>query len=162
MIKRILVLRILTICLVMNIAAGAIAVVVIDDSQERQGVELMPWAPMRQDLKLFQQESNAANGKLAGARPKANLPQLTCGLLYENMKVLLESMRIKVKASKETRAQERAVLDYCNEMKPKLDNLGLLVKNFQVAIRQGDTPSAQGLLYDMEETAKELHELIVK
>jgi exoribonuclease R len=47
-------------------------------------------------------------------------------------------------------------------MKPKLDSLELFLKNFKIAIKQGDKPTAQGLLNRMGETVKGLEDLLAK
>jgi len=124
------------------------------------GVEPSPWVPIGQDLKLFQQELNPALTKLGDAKPGANLTKLGLLKSHENMMSLLQSLRTKVKGLEGTKGQEKGVLDICNKMKPKLDSLGLFLKNFNTAIKQGDKPTAQGLLNQMGETVKGLEGML--
>ncbi len=120
------------------------------------------WTPVQEDLRLFQQEIDPSKGRLAEAKPGADLAKLGLLKSQENMMALLQSLRTKVKGLEGTKGQEKGVLDICNKMKPQLDSLGLFLKNFQAAIKQGDKPTAQGLLNQMGETVKGLQALIAK
>ena len=153
--KRILVSGVLTICIVLGITTAVIGGVVIEDRPS-------PWTSIRQDLQLFQQEIDPSRGKLAEAQPGADLKKLSLLKSHEKMMGLLQSIRTKVKGLEGTRGQEKGVLDVCNKMRPKLDSLELLLKNFKAAIKQGDKPSAQGLLNEMGEAVKGLQSLIAK
>ncbi len=149
--KRALVLEIIAIFLLLGSAINAFA-----------GVEPTPWKLIREDLKLFQQEIDPSKGRLAEAKPGADLTKLGLLKSHENMMSLLQSLRTKVKGLEETKGQEKGVLDICNKMKPKLDSLELFLKNFKIAIKQGDKPTAQGLLNRMGETVKGLEDLLAK
>jgi hypothetical protein len=120
------------------------------------------WASIYEDLRSLNQELSPALAKLADAKPGANLTKLGLLKSHGNMMNLLQSLRTKVKGLEGTKGQEKGVLDICNKMKPKLDNLGLFLKNFKLAIQQGDKPTAQGLLNQMGETVKGLEALIAK
>jgi hypothetical protein len=139
------------ICLLLGIAINAFA-----------GIEPVPWAPISHDLQLFQQELTPAQAKLAEAKPGADLTKLGLLKSHEKMMSLLQSLRIKVKGLEGVKGQEQGVLDICNKMKPKLDSLGLLLKNFKLAIKQGDKPAARRLLNQMGETVKGLEALLAK
>ncbi|MCJ7663604.1 MAG: hypothetical protein MUO24_05125 [Desulfobacterales bacterium] len=149
--RTVLVSGIIAICLFLGIATGAFA-----------GIEPSPFSPIRHDLKLFQQEIVPSKGRLAEARPGADLTKLGLLKSRENMMGLLQSIRTKVKGLEAIRGQERGVLEICNKMKPKLDSLELFLKNFKTAIKQGDKPTAQGLLNQIGETVKALEALIAK
>ncbi len=149
--KTVLLLGVIAICLVLVAATGAFG-----------GIEPVPWAPIGQDLRLFHQELNPAKTKLAEAKPGVDLTKLGLLKSHENMMRLLQSLRTKVKGLEGTKGQEKGVLDICNKMKPRLDSLGLLLKNFKLAIKQGDKPTAQSLLNQIGETVKELEALISK
>jgi hypothetical protein len=151
MTKAVSVSGILAICFVIVAITGAFG-----------GVEPSPFTPIIQDLKLFQQEIDPSHGRLAEAKPGADLAKLGLLKSHENMMSLLQSLRTKVKGLEGARGQEKGVLDICNKMKPKLDSLELLLKNFKAAIRQGDKPAAQRLLNKMEETVKALEALIAQ
>jgi hypothetical protein len=140
---------ILAICFVLVAIAGAFG-----------GVEPSPFVPIGQDLRLFHQELNPALAKLGEAKPGADLTKLGLLKSHENMMSLLQSLRTKVKSLEGIKGQGKGVLDTCSKMKPKLDNLGLFLKNFKLAIQQGDKPTAQGLLNQMEETVKRLEGLL--
>ena len=126
------------------------------------GIEPSPWKPLRQDLRLFQQELTPAQAKLADAKPGADLTRLGLLKSHANMMGLLQALRTKIKGLEETKGQAKGVLDTCNKMKPKLDNLGFSLKNFKLAIQQADKPTAQGLLNQIGEQVKELEALIAK
>jgi hypothetical protein len=147
--KTVLLTGIIAICFFLGIATGVFG-----------GVEPSPFAPIRDDLKLFQQEIDPSRGRLAEAKPGADLTKLGLLKSHENMMALLQSLRTKVKGLEETRGQEKGIIIICNKMKPKLDSLGLFLKNFKAAIKQGDKPTAQGLLNQMEETVKGLECLL--
>ncbi len=149
--KNVLVSGTIVICLFLGIATGASG-----------GIEPSPFTPIRQDLTLFQQEIDPSKGRLAEAKPGADLTKLGLLKSHENMANLLQSIQTKVKGLEGTKGQERGVLDLCNKMKPKLDSLGLFLKNFEVAIKQGDKPTAQGLLNQMGETVKGLEAMFAK
>jgi len=149
--KTVLVSGVLAICLFLGIATGAFG-----------GIEPSPFAPSMHDLQLFQQEIDPSKGRLAEAKPGANLTKLGLMKSHENMMGLLQSIRTKVKGLEGTRGQEKGVLDICNKMKPKLASLELFLKNFNAAIKQGDKPTAQGLLNEIGETVKALEALIAK
>jgi hypothetical protein len=149
--KTVLVSWVLAICLVLGIAINAFA-----------GIEPVPWAPISHDLQLFQQELTPAQAKLAEAKPGANLTKLGLLKSRENMMRLLQSLRTKVKGLEGKKGQEKGIIIICNKMKPKLDSLGLFLKNFRLAIKQGDKPTAQSLLNQMGETVRGLEALIAK
>ncbi len=149
--KAVVVSGLVAICLVLVVANGAFG-----------GIEPSPWTPIGQDLKLFQQELNPAQTKLGDARPGADLTKLGLLKSHENMMRLLQSLRTKVKGLEGTQGQEKGVLDICNKMKPQLDSLGLFLKNFRLAIQQGDRPTAQSLLNQIGETVKGLEALLAK
>ncbi len=149
--KTVLVSGGLAICLFLVVANGAFG-----------GIEPSPWTPIGQDLKLFQQELNPAQTKLGDAKPGADLTKLGLLKSHENMMRLLQSLRTKVKGLEGTKGQEKGVLDICNKMKPRLDSLGLFLKNFRLAIQQGDRPTAQSLLNQIGETVKGLEALLAK
>jgi hypothetical protein len=149
--KTVLVSGIIAICFVLGATTGAFG-----------GIAPSPFAPIGQDLKLFQQEIDPSKGKLAEVKPGANLTKLGLLKSHENMMSLLQSLRTKVKGLEGIKGQEKGVLDICNKMKPQLDSLGLLLKNFKIAIKQGDKPTAQSLLNQMGETVKGLEALLAK
>jgi hypothetical protein len=153
--KTVLVSGVLAICLFLVVANGAFG-----------GVEPTPWklhwTPIGQDLRLFQQEIDPSRGRLAEAKPGADLTKLGLLKSHENMMSLLQSLRTKVRGLEGVKGQAKGVLDICNKMKPKLDSLELFLKNFKAAIKQGDKPTAQGLLNEMGETVKGLQALIAK
>jgi hypothetical protein len=153
--KTVLVSWVLATCLFLGIAINAFA-----------GVEPTPWklhwTPIGQDLRLFQQEIDPSKGRLAQAKPGADLTKLGLLKSHENMANLLQSILTKVKGLEGTKGQEKGILDICNKMKPELDNLGLFLKNFKLAIQQGDKPTAQSLLNQMGETIKGLEGLLTK
>lgn len=153
--KTILLSGVLAICFMLGIATGVFGGVVIEDRPT-------PWALIRQDLQLFQQEIDPSRGKLAEAKPGADLTKLGLLKSHEKMMGLLQAIRTKVKGLEGTRRQERGLLDVCNKMRPKLGSLELLLKNFKAAIKQGDKPTAQGLLNQMGEAVKGLQSLIAK
>jgi hypothetical protein len=148
--KTILVSGVIAICLFLGAIANA------------QGFEPTPWAPISHDLQLFQQELSPALAKLADAKPGANLAKLGLLKSHGNMMSLFQSLRTKVKGLEGVKGQAKGVLDICNKMKPRLDSLELLLKNFKLAIRQGDKPTAQSLLNQMGETVKGLEALVAK
>ena len=149
--KTVLVSGVLAICFVLGIVTGAFG-----------GIAPSPFAPSMHDLQLFQQEIDPLRGRLAETKPGADLTKLGLLKSHENMMSLLQSLRTKVKGLEGAKGQEKGVLDICNKMKPQLDSLGLLLKNFKLAIKQGDKPTAQGLLNKIAETVKALEALIAK
>jgi hypothetical protein len=151
---------ILAICCVLSITTGVFGGITIEDRPQKG--KPTPWAPISNDLRLFQQELNPALTKLGEAKPGANLTKLGLLKSHENMMSLFLSLRTKVKNLEGTKGQEKGVLDICNKMKPQLDSLGLFLKNFKLAIKQGDKPTAQGLLNQMGETVKGLEGLLTK
>jgi hypothetical protein len=120
------------------------------------------WPVFHDDFKSWEKELAGAQGQLAGLKPGANLTKLGLLKSHENMMSLFLSLRTKVKNLEGTKGQEKGVLDICNKMKPQLDSLGLFLKNFKLAIKQGDKPTAQGLLNQMGETVKGLEGLLTK
>ena len=149
--KAVVVSGVVAICLVLVVATSSFG-----------GIAPSPFAPIGQDLKLFQQEIDPSKGKLAEAKLGADLTKLGLLKSHENMMNLLQSIQAKVKGLEGIRGQEKGVLDICNKMKPKLDSLELFLKNFKIAIRQGDKPAAQGLLNQIGETVKGLEALFTK
>jgi hypothetical protein len=149
--KTVLVSGVLAICLFLVVANGAFG-----------GIEPSPFSPISQDLQLFQQEIEPSRGRLAEAKPGADLTKLGLLKSHENMMGLLQSIQAKVKGLEGTRGQERGVLDLCNKMKPKLDSLGLFLKNFKGAIELGDRLAAQKRLNEIADTVKGLEALLAK
>jgi hypothetical protein len=124
------------------------------------GIEPSPWKPLREDLRLFQQELAPAKAKLGEAKPGTDLTKLGLLKSHEDMMRLLQSLQTKVQGLEGTKGQTKGVLDICAKMKPKLDNLGFSLKNFKLAIQQGDKPTAHGLLNQIGETIKGLEALL--
>ena len=126
------------------------------------GIEPSPFRPSLHDLRLFRQEIDPSKGRLAGAKPGANLTKLGLMKSQANMTNLLQSIRGRVKGLLQAKGQSKGVIGICIQMQPKLDSLELLLKNFGAALKQGEKPTAQGLLNQMGETVKTLEALIAK
>jgi hypothetical protein len=126
------------------------------------GVEPSPWKPIGHDLQMLRQEIAAAQAKLAGAEPGANLMELALTNSHENLLNLLHSLQAKVKGLQGTKGQKKRIMTICNNMKPKLAGLDVSHKNFSAAIKRNDGAAAQELLDEMEETVKALENLIAK
>jgi hypothetical protein len=125
------------------------------------GIEPSPFRPSLRDLRSFRQEIDPSKGRLAEAKPGANLAKPGLLKSQANMTNLLQSIRAKVKGLLETKGQSKGVIGICEQMQPKLDSLELLLKNFGAALKRGDKPVAQGLLSEIEETVKALEALIM-
>jgi hypothetical protein len=149
--KTVLLSGVLAICLFLVITTGVFG-----------GIEPSPFAPIGQDLKLFQQEIDPSKGKLAEAKPGADLTKLGLLKSHENMMSLLQSLRTKVRGLEGTQGQEKGIIIICNKMKPKLDSLDVSLKNFGAAIKRGDRLAAQGLLNEIGETVKGIEALLAK
>ena len=149
--KTVVVSGVLAMCLFLVITTGVFG-----------GIAPSPFAPIGQDLKLFQQEIDPSKGKLAEAKLGADLTKLGLLKSHENMMNLLQSIQAKVKGLEGIRGQEKGIIIICNKMKPKLDSLELFLKNFNAAIKRGDKPAAQSLLNEMGETVKALEALIAR
>lgn len=148
--KTILLIGILAIFL-LGIATGAFG-----------GIEPSPWKPIGHDLQSLRQEIAAAQTKLAGAEPGANLMELTLTNSHKNLLNLLHSLQAKVKGLQGTKGQKRIILTKCNNMKLKLAGLDVSLKNLSAAIKRNDGTAAQKFLNEMEETVKALENLIAK
>jgi hypothetical protein len=119
-------------------------------------------SPFKHDILAFQKKIDPSRGRLAEAKPGADLTKLGLMKYHADMTQLWQSMEAKVKGLMKTKGQEKGIIITCNKMKPQLDNLELLLKNYGAAIKRSDKLAAQESLAKIEETVKALEALIKK
>jgi hypothetical protein len=121
-----------------------------------------PWAFVQQNINLFNNEIDLANGKLTEAKVGADLTAVTLTRSHENMMNLLRSLQAKVKGLQESKGQEQGIIVVCSKMNPKLNSLDMSLKKFRRAIEANNRTAAQRFLNEIGETVKGMQALFVK